>query len=102
MDTSIKINLRPCVLTKYGDESKYKALFHCWIHYSNVIPPSNLRGGHNGGQVSDVYGLVELEDGSVEIVSPKSIRFLDSPFNDYAWGLSVNKYNDIVFRKDEE
>ena len=102
MDTNIKINLRPCVLTKYGDESKYKALFHCWIHYSNVIPPSNLRGGHNGGQVSDVYGLVELEDGSVEIVSPKSIRFLDSPFNDYAWELNVNKYNDIVFRKDTE
>lgn len=102
MDTNIKINLRPCVLTKYGDESKYKALFHCWIHYSNVIPPSNLRGGHNGGQVSDVYGLVELEDGSVEIVSPKSIRFLDSPFNDYAWELNVNKYNDIVFRKDKE
>lgn len=55
-----------------------------------------------GGQVSDVYGLVELEDGSVEIVSPKSIRFLDSPFNDYAWELNVNKYDDIVFRKDEE
>lgn len=88
MDTNIKINLRPCVLTKYGDKSKYKALFHCWIHYSDVIPPSNLRGGHNGGQVSDVYGLVELEDGSVEIVSPKSIRFLDSPFNDYAWELN--------------
>lgn len=102
MDTNIKINLRPCVLTKYGDESKYKALFHCWIHYSNVIPPSNLRGGHNGGQVSDVYGLVELEDGSVEIVSPKSIRFLDSLFNDYTWELNVNKYNDIVFRRDKE
>ena len=102
MDANIKINLRPCVLTNYGDESKYKALFHCWIPYSNVIPPSNLRGGHNGGQVSDVYGLVELEDGSVEIVSPKSIRFLDSPFNDYAWELNVNKYNNIVFRKDKE
>lgn len=85
MDISVKINLRPCVLTRYDDESKCKALFHCWIHWSDVIPPSNLIGGHNGGQVSDVYGLVELEDGSVKIVSPKSIRFLDSPFNDYAW-----------------
>lgn len=102
MGISVKTNLRPCVLTKYGDKSKYKALFHCWIHYSNVIPPSNVVGGHNGGQVSDVYGLVELEDGSVEIVSPKSIRFLDSPFNDYAWELNVNKCNGIVFRKDEE
>lgn len=49
MDASIKINLRPCVLTKYGDKSKYKALFHCWIHYSDVIPPSNVVGGHKGG-----------------------------------------------------
>jgi len=77
MDIHVKTNLRPCVLTRYG-----------WIHYSDVIPPSNVIGGHNGGQVSDVYGLVELEDGSVEIVSPKSIRFLDSPFNDYAWELN--------------
>lgn len=102
MDISVKINLRPCVLTKYSDGSKYKALFHGWVHHSDVIPPSNVVGGHKGGQVSDVYGLVELEDGSVEIVSPKSIRFLDSLFNDYAWELNVNKYNDIVFKRDKE
>ena len=34
--------------------------FHCWEHWSNVIDASPLRGGHPGGQIGQVYGIVEF------------------------------------------
>ena len=37
--------------------------FHCWEHWSNVIDASPLRGGHPGGQIGQVYGIVEFTDG---------------------------------------
>ena len=37
--------------------------FHCWEHWSNVIDASPLRGGHPGGQIRQVYGIVEFKDG---------------------------------------
>lgn len=37
--------------------------FHCWEHWSNVIDASPLRGGHPGGQIGQVYGIVEFKDG---------------------------------------
>lgn len=33
--------------------------FHCWEHWSNVIDASPLRGGHPGGQIGQIYGIVE-------------------------------------------
>ena len=37
--------------------------FHCWEHWSNVIDASPLRGGHPGGQIGQIYGIVEFKDG---------------------------------------
>ena len=50
--------------------------FHCWEHWSNVIDASPLRGGHPGGQIGQVYGLVEFKDG-VRRVDPVKICFKD-------------------------
>lgn len=50
--------------------------FHCWEHWANVIDASPLRGGHPGGQVGQVYGIVEFSDG-VKRVDPVKIRFTD-------------------------
>lgn len=50
--------------------------FHCWEHWSNVIGTSLLRGGHPGGQVGQVYGIVEFS-GEVRRVDPSKIRFKD-------------------------
>lgn len=33
--------------------------FHCWEHWSNVIDASPLRGGHPGGQIGQIYEIVE-------------------------------------------
>lgn len=50
--------------------------FHCWEHWSNVIDASPLRGGHPGGQIGQVYGIVEFTDG-VRRVDPSKIKFCD-------------------------
>lgn len=63
---------RPCMV---GDK---KALFHRWVHISQIVPPSVLKGGHSGGVIADDVGLVEFEDGSVGKVFAEKIHFLDS------------------------
>lgn len=50
--------------------------FHTWEHWSNVVDASLLRGGHPGGQVGQVYGIVEFKDG-VRRVDPSKIKFCD-------------------------
>lgn len=50
--------------------------FHCWEHWSNVIDASPLRGGHPGGQIGQVYGIVEFP-GEVRRVEPCEIHFKD-------------------------
>lgn len=50
--------------------------FHTWEQWSNVVNASPLRGGHPGGQVSQVYGIVEFKDG-VRRVDPAKIEFCD-------------------------
>lgn len=80
----MKRELRPCFVTHPNGEQE-KAFFHCWNQISRVIPPSIVRGGHNGGQVSRVYGVVEFEDGRVSNVEPHMIAFLDHPFDEYSW-----------------
>lgn len=57
-----------------------KALFHRW---ADIASP--LVGGPPGGQLYQVYGLVEFEDGTVQMVDPERIRFEDTDFGQYAW-----------------
>lgn len=49
--------------------------FHCWEQINEVLEPSLLKGGHCGGQLSCVYGIIEFEDGKVCRVKPYDIRF---------------------------
>lgn len=50
--------------------------FHIWEQWSNVVEPSPLLGGHPGGVVAQVFGIVEFSDG-VERVEPYKIKFTD-------------------------
>ncbi len=50
--------------------------FHIWEQWSNVIDASPLRGGHPGGRIGQVYGIVEFKDG-VRRVDPVKIKFCD-------------------------
>lgn len=65
-------NRRPCYV-----EGK-KAMFHCWRNVSQIVSPSAFVGGHSGGIVSDTYGIVEYEDGTIAgYIEPVKIRFAD-------------------------
>lgn len=63
---------RPCLV---GGK---KALFHKWVERAELVAPSPLRGGHQGGVVSAVLALIEFETGDVAEVYPNKLRFLDS------------------------
>lgn len=75
----IETELRPCMV---GDK---KALFHTWNHYSEIVPPSPMVGGHSGGVLSDTYAIVEFEDGSVEKYRAHEVRFLDGKIKEYCF-----------------
>lgn len=50
--------------------------FQTWEQWSNVVDASPLRGGHPAGQISQVFGIVEFQDG-VRRVDPVKIKFCD-------------------------
>ena len=50
--------------------------FNLWEQWSNVVDASPLRGGRPGGQIGQVYGIVEFKDG-VRRVNPSFIKFCD-------------------------
>lgn len=72
-DITVKKELRLChVLGKVG-------YFHCWEHYSDVVPevPERLLcDGHPGGTISFVRALVEFPDG-MGYVDPEDLKFCD-------------------------
>lgn len=67
---AVESKLRLC---KVGDKLGY---FHAWEQCSDVVPPSIMRGGHQGGVVSQMYALVEFTDG-IKRVQPWDIKFVD-------------------------
>lgn len=75
----VKQELRPCLV------NGKKALFHRWEEYSTVIPPSIMVGGHGGGEIKLVYGIIEDEKGQVGRVNPTAIQFLDNKIQDYVF-----------------
>lgn len=77
LDSTItcKFALRPCFV---GED---KGLFHHWEDYSQLYEASPFIGGHTAGQVSQTFGLVEYEDGSIKRVQPYDIRFCDNDFD---------------------
>ena len=62
---------RPCYID--GE----RGMFHQWINRAQIAPPSMMIGGHNGGQMWEVFGLVEMEDGHMREVYPTKVVFAD-------------------------
>ena len=89
----MKDTRRPCIFQ--GKNGSEKAFFHCWSHEREVVAPSIMRGGHNGGTVSTTAAILEFEDGTVGKYSAHSFKFIDGGgFSDIAWP-------DIVKEKDD-
>lgn len=78
--------LRLCLITyetRVRREKGFKTIteavrghFHRWEDVSKIIPPSNIIGGHEGGELKQTLAIVELEDGTVKEVYPTQIRFV--------------------------
>lgn len=68
----VKKEYRPCMI-----DGK-KALFHKWSDEAEIVPPSNLIGGHAGGVIKATFGLIEYEDGTIHKAYPEEIVFCDN------------------------
>ena len=53
--------------------------------YSEIVPPEPMVGGHGGGVLSSLFGVVELEDGRVALYTPNEIRFVDGEMEKYCF-----------------
>lgn len=69
-----EMDLRPCYILGH-DKSKIKALFHCWTAIDYGYGTHNIK----------IAAIVELEDGSVTLIHPQSIKFVSGIFNEYSW-----------------
>lgn len=74
IEVNIQYRYRPCI---YISENE-KCLFHVWEHFSEPIAPTPFRGGHQGGQVSRLLGVIERPNGTLVRVLPKEIQFVDN------------------------
>lgn len=84
-DITVKYSeYRPCIV------DKKKALFHRWEERANIVSPSPMVGGHSGGVIRDVAGIVEFEDGTIAEVYATNIRFVDNPFAEIAFPPEAN------------
>jgi hypothetical protein len=64
-------DLRPCIV------KGKPAAFHRWADKAQVISPGLTIGSQQGGQLWEVVGLVEYEDGTVCECYPYEIKFAD-------------------------
>ena len=68
---------RDCLVRLSKEMEPVHAVFHLWSQEVWVIPPSPMIGGHHGGQMSGIYALVELDDGTCAMVPPSEIKFIN-------------------------
>lgn len=73
---SVNNNITVSVETRLCKVNGELGYFHTWEHYSEPIEPSPMIGGHPGGILSRVYGIVEFKDG-VRRIEPYKIKFCD-------------------------
>lgn len=69
---SVSFPIRKCIV------NHMPAYFHIWAHEAKPIAPAVGVGGHGGGQVSYVIGIIERLDGSVHKAYPEEIKFVGS------------------------
>lgn len=59
------------------EHEEHKALFHRWGEIHWTVGESIMVGGRAGGQMSEIVGIVEYEDGSMHSCAVDQITFTD-------------------------
>ena len=69
-------NIKICWETRLCTVNGENGYFHTWEQYSRPVGASPMVGGAPAGVFSQIYGIVEFEDG-VRRVDPTCIKFCD-------------------------
>lgn len=87
---TIEKELRPCIVTfchlKIGSSKnefiseKRKALFHTWVYDSVRFNEEHVKGNE-----TSVFGMVELENGTLRKVPFQRIQFVDNAMSEYSF-----------------
>lgn len=97
---TIRRELRPCIVTfchiKIGSSKKdsgfisekRKALFHTWVYDSARFSEEHVKDNR-----TSVFGIVELENGTLREVPFQRIQFVDNAIREYAFPEMVK--NDV-------
>ena len=90
---------RPCYVIKrsrHGGQSKRKALFHKWTLEQEPMGPGLAVGSHPGGQFSRTLAVVEFGGGTVRLVTPEAVQFIDTQhiMGQLAWPENEAEGND--------
>lgn len=78
-DITIRIERRPC----YADGKK--ALFHKWGERNRIIIRNIYKRGLVEEPIRETVGIVEYEDGKIDLVKPEDIRFCDGESEQYCF-----------------
>ena len=89
---------RPCMVTVPGAEKPVPAIFHRWDRVTELKIPTCVEGQEpESTRVTKVVGLVEFLGGSVELVKPESVRFLDD-LAQIIWEKTIGKHEGLHSR----
>lgn len=110
LDTELTVTFdndygRPCLIpkpTKNDDHNKEKAMFHKWVIKEDPVPPrfNNSKNPLPWGQRSVLIGLVEYEDGQLDMVYPDAITFVDGKVSRlFAEGVAFRDKDDSGYPK---
>lgn len=72
------------------------AYFHKWSDKSQIIPPSPMVGGHNGGVLMHTVAIIEYEDGVITECYPHEIKFIDKPVESPPVNYAINISNLVM------
>lgn len=83
LNMTVRTETRLCIVNgKVGH-------FHAWEHYSKPLPANPLVGGEPAGVLSQIFGIVEFEDGT-QRVDPTEIIFRDED-TDFLYQINKDK-----------
>lgn len=98
-DITIRYETRPCMIERLQynmdftarEITRRRAIWHAWVRITEmrvVDIPENAKEGtfrHESLPHEVVYGLVEMENGTVRYERADNIKFVDDLFREFAW-----------------